>query len=228
MKKVILLALMAVAFVIHAFAQKAVFTQRLMQDSCAFASIGRNLYFILEPGYRLTLQGMEGKDTTTLVITVLKETRKIGNVETRIVEEAETVAGKPVEISRNFFAFCKQTGSVYYFGEEVDMYKAGKVVSHEGSWMAEGKNKAGVQMPGLVLNGSRYYQEIAPAVAMDRAEVISLTETIKTPAGNFTNVLKTEETSPLEPKSKEYKYYAPGVGLIKDDHLLLTKYGFVK
>lgn len=228
MKKIILLALMAVAFVIHAFAQKAVFTQRLMQDSCAFASIGRNLYFILEPGYRLTLQGMEGKDTTTLVITVLKETRKIGNVETRIVEEAETVAGKPVEISRNFFAFCKQTGSVYYFGEEVDMYKAGKVVSHEGSWMAEGKNKAGVQMPGLVLNGSRYYQEIAPAVAMDRAEVISLTETIKTPAGNFTNVLKTEETSPLEPKSKEYKYYAPGVGLIKDDHLLLTKYGFVK
>ena len=83
-------------------------------------------------------------------------------------------------------------------------------------------------MPGLVLLGARYYQEIAPKTAMDRAEIISLTETKQTPAGTFTNCLKTEETTPLEPKDNEYKLYAPGIGLIQDEDLLLTKYGFVK
>ncbi len=215
----------------HASAQQKeqgeTFTTSLMQDSCVFTTTGRNTYFILEPGYQQVLRGIEGRDTTTLIITVLNETRKIGRVETRIIEENEMVNGKPIEISRNFFAFCKQTGSVYYFGEEVDIYKGGKVVSHEGAWTAEGKNRPGVQMPGLILLGAKYYQEIAPAVAMDRAEIISMTETMKTPAGNFTGVLKTKETTPIELHDKEYKYYAPGIGLIKDEELLLVKYGFV-
>ncbi len=162
------------------------------------------------------------------MITVLNETRKIGNVETRIVEENESENGKPVEISRNFFAFCRQTGGVYYFGEEADIYKNGKMTKGRDAWTAEGNNRAGLAMPGLVLLGSRYYQEIAPGKAMDRAEIDSTSETKTTPAGAFTNCLKTEETTPLEPKEKEYKLYAPGIGLIQDEDLLLTKYGFVK
>ena len=204
------------------------FTESLMQDSCTFATTGRNSFFILEPGYQLTLEGMEGKDSVRLVITVLNETKKIGNVETRVVEENESANGKTVEVSRNYFAFCKETSSVYYFGEEVDMYKNGKVVSHDGAWTAKGNNKAGVALPGLILLGSRYYQEIAPGIAMDRAEITSINEMMETPAGKFTNVLITEETTPLEPKDISYKLYAPGIGLIKDDKLVLKKYGFIK
>ncbi len=81
-------------------------------------------------------------------------------------------------------------------------------------------------MPGMVLLGARYYQEIAPGVAMDRAEIVSTDESMATPAGTFESCLKTEETTPLEPEEKEYKYYAPGVGLIKDEDLLSTQYGF--
>lgn len=204
------------------------FTETLMQDSCTFATTGRNLYFILEPGYQLVLEGVEEKKATRLVITVLNETKKIAGIETRIVEENESANGKTVEISRNFFAFCKQNGSIYYFGEEVDMYKNGKVVSHEGAWTATGNNKAGISMPGLILLGARYFQEIAPGIAMDRAENISTSERLNTPTGKFINVLKIEETTPLEPKMKDYKMYAPGVGLIKDGDLLLTKFGFIK
>ena len=203
------------------------FTQSFMQDSCSFETTGRNPYFILEPGYQLVLEGMEGKDKIKLVITVLNETKKIGNIETRIVEENESANGNTVEISRNYFAFCKQSNSVFYFGEEVDMYKNDKIINHEGAWAAEGNNKAGVLMPGIILLGSRFYNEIAPGVAMDRVEIISVTETLQTPAGIFINCLKTEETSPLEPKAKEYKVFAPGIGLIKDGGLLLTKYGFI-
>lgn len=222
-RNLILISLLLPAF-ISASAQDRRFTEDLMQRDCTFDATGRNQYFILEPGYQLTLESKAAR----LVITVLNETRKIGNIETRVVEENESENGKTVEISRNFFAFCRQTSSVYYFGEEVDVYKDGKIASHEGAWLAGGNNRAGVAMPGLVLLGARYYQEIAPGIAMDRAEIISTGETRRTPAGNFTNCLKTEETNALNPREKEYKFYAPGVGLIQEEDLLLTKYGFVK
>ena len=232
MKKISTLCFVILSLCVNTLAQNKTsgkqFTDSFLQDSCSFQTTGHNNYFILEPGYQLVLEGMEGKDKIKLVITVLKETKKIGNVETRIVEENESANGKTVEISRNFFAFCKQTGSVFYFGEEVDMYKNGKIINHEGAWIAEGNNKAGIMMPGIVLIGARFYNEIAPGVAMDRVEIISLKDTLQTPAGIFYNCLKTEETTPLEPKTKEYKLFTPGIGLIKDGDLLLTKYGFVK
>jgi len=183
---------------------------------------GRNPYFILEPGQQLVFE--DGKER--LVITVLDETKTVDGVETRVVEERETNDGKPVEVSRNYFAISRRTNSVFYFGEDVDMYKDGKVVSHEGAWLA-GINgaKFGLMMPGQVLLKARYYQEIAPKVAMDRAEILSMSEIVKTGAGEFRNCLKSEETTPLEPKAKEYKYYAPGIGLVQDGSLKLVKYG---
>jgi hypothetical protein len=204
------------------------FTSSVMQDSCSFTTVGRNAYFILEPNYQLMLEGIEGNDTTRLIITVLNETQKIAGIQTRIVEENESVNGKVVEISRNFFAFCKETSSVFYFGEDVDIYKNGKIVNHEGAWVAEGSNKAGIGLPGLFLLGSKYYQGIAPGIAMDRAEIISVNEMQETPSGKYNNVLKVEETTALDPKDISYKLYAPGIGLIKDGNLLLKKYGFLK
>src|SRR6185503_21318022 len=108
------------------------------------------------------------------------------------------------------------------------MYKKEKVVSHEGAWIAEGKNKPGVVMPGKLMVGASYLQENAPGVAMDRAKIISLRENVETPSGKFTNCLKTEESSALHPGAKEFKFYAAGIGLVKEEELLLVKYGFVK
>ena len=73
----------------------------------------------------------------------------------------------------------------------------------------------------------KYYQEIAPGVAMDRAEVVSLTETCETPAGKFPNCLKVKEGSALEFWAREYKYHAPGIGLVRDEDLELVSYGYV-
>ena len=204
------------------------FTSSFNLEGCTFVTNGSNPYFILEPGYELILEGKDGKDSARLVITVLNETRKIGDIETRVVVEHESVNGEVIEISRNYFAFCKQTGSIFYFGEDVDMYKNGKVDNHSGSWIATGNNKPGIAMPGQILLGARYYQEIAPGIAMDRAEIINAEEILKTPSGEFKNVLKTQEGTALEPKEKEFKYYATGIGLIKDEELLLVKYGFKK
>ena len=191
-------------------------------EKADLVATGRNPYFILEPGYFLVLEG----DTEQLKITVLEETRKVDGVETRVVEERGTKNGKLEEVARNYFAISKRTNSVFYLGEEVDNYKNGKVVDHEGSWLAGVKGaKFGLLMPGTPLLKARYYQEVAPGAAMDRAEILSTVETVATPAGTFRNCLKVEESTPLEPGKKEYKYYAPGVGLVQDGALKLRAYG---
>ena len=204
------------------------FAESFGHDSCTFSTTGRNPYLVLEPGYQLMLQGIDEGDTVVLVITVLNETKRVGEILTRIVEERESKNRALVDISRNFYAICQASGHVFYFGEEVDIYKDGKVKSHDGSWIAGGMNRAGVIMPGSAEAGSWYCQEIAPCVAMDQAEIISASEILKTPAGEFRQCLKVRETTPLEPSSVEYKLHAPDIGLIKDGPLVLVHYGFVK
>jgi hypothetical protein len=224
----ILIALITMTFT-SAFAdsetrnvQTPQWTDSFPLESCNFSDTGRNDYFILQPGYRLVLKGNEDNDSVTLVITVLDETQEIDGVLSRVVEERESANGELIEVSRNFFAFCRTYGSIFYFGEDVDIYEDGQVVSHGGAWRA-GENgfRPGLMMPGLILAGATYYQEIAPKVAMDRARIVNTDTTIQTPWRVFEHCLVIEETSDLEPGSKEYKYYAPGVGLIRDGALWL-------
>ncbi len=191
-------------------------------DKQDLASTGRNPYFILEPGHYLVLRG----DDKELTITVLAETRMVDGVQTRVVEERETKGGKLSEVSRNYFAISKRTNDVFYFGEDVDIYEDGKVASHSGAWLS-GVNGArfGLFLPGRPSVNARYYQEVAPGVAMDRAEIVSLTDTVRTPAGEFKNCLKVKETTPLEPGVTDYKYYAPGIGMVQDGALKLVKSG---
>lgn len=187
------------------------------------ANVGENQYFILKPGYQLTLEGEEDGKAVRLVVTVLSETKSVGGFETRVVEERETQAGALAEVSRNYFAIGKGTNDLYYFGEDVDVYKGGKIVNHEGAWLhGTGGAKFGLMLPGTPAVGLRYYQELAPKVAMDRAEIVSLAERLTTPAGTFEKCLKTEETTPLEKGAREYKVYAPAVGLIRDGTLRLV------
>jgi hypothetical protein len=205
------------------------YTTSFMIENCTFSSTGTNPFFILKPGYQQVFRGEEDGEPVELVITVLNETKVVDGTETRVVEERESVDGELVEVSRNFFAICEETNSVFYFGEEVDDYEDGEIVSHEGEWLVgENGAEAGIAMPGTVLLGSRYYQEVAPGVALDRAEIVSMNETLETPAGTFEDVLAILETTPLELDASEIKYYAAGIGLLQDQELKLEEYGFVE
>jgi hypothetical protein len=204
-------------------------------SGCALTPTGRNDYFILEPGFQLVLEGSSAKvaitvlEDTKTVSGVLDESKKAKKVTTRVVEEREWKDGEVVEVSRNFFAICPTTKDVFYFGEEVDDYEDGEVVSHSGAWLAgERGAKAGLIMSGNPSVGMKYYQEIAPDVALDRAEIVSMDETLETPAGAFSNSLKTQEGTALNPDEKEFKTYAPGIGLSQEEALLLTDYGFIE
>lgn len=186
---------------------------------------GRNPFFILEPGFQLVLEGGGER----VIITVLDETVAVGPFTTRVLEEREWKNGALSEISYNYYAISKTTNDVFYFGEVVDMYKNGEVINHTGAWLAfQDDARPGLIMPGKPMVGFKHYQEIAPGKAMDRAEVQSVNETLSTPVGVFENCLKTLETTPLNPLERGYKTYAPGIGLIQDERLLLVEYGFVE
>ena len=180
---------------------------------------GTNPYITMQPGRVLKL--MSGKDT--LLITVLAETQEVDGVVAGVLEERESSNGELVEISRNFLATDRTTGDVYYFGEDVDNYQNGKVVNHDSAWRAGVAGaRFGLMLPARPVLHQAFYQEIAPGVAMDRVEIVSIDETVKTPAGTFEHCLHVRETTPLE-RGVSHKYYAPGVGIIKDDEFELVE-----
>ncbi|MBI5155024.1 hypothetical protein HZA57_07285 [Candidatus Poribacteria bacterium] len=180
---------------------------------------GRSEFFVLEPGHQIVL----ASDDEKVTITVLEQTKEIAGVTTRVVEEREEEDGELHEISYNYFAMDQDRGDVFYFGEEVDIYADGKVVHHEGAWLAgENGAMAGMMVPGKPEAGQKYFMEQSPGRAMDRAEVASVTESLATPAGDFTGCLKTIEGNPLKPRERDIKVYAPGIGLIQDEDLLLV------
>ena len=180
---------------------------------------GTNPYITMQPGRVLRLA--HGNDTLT--VSVVAGTQQVDGVTAGILEERETKNGKLVEVSRNFMATDRTTGDVYYFGEDVDTYKNGKVVNHESAWRAGSHGaRFGLMIPAKPAAADKFYQEIAPKIAMDRVEVLSTDETVKTPAGVFDHCVHLRETTPLE-HDVSHKYYAPGIGIIKDDEFELAE-----
>jgi hypothetical protein len=183
------------------------------------APAGVNTYLTLQPGRALKLAA--GKDRLT--VSILPGSKIVDGVTVGVLEEREEKDGQLIEVSHNYFATDSKTGDVYYFGEDVDSYKDGKIINHESAWLAGEKGaRFGLMMPGKPKSGDKFYQEIAPKVALDRVEILSVDETVKTPAGTFRHCVHLRETTPLE-SDVSHKYYAPGVGMIKDDEFELAE-----
>jgi hypothetical protein len=150
--------------------------------------------------------------------------------EQRLLDKTEVVAGVPVsvvevndyesdELVEHTFDYYAQhhDGSVWYFGERIDNIEGGKVVAHEGQWMAgEGNAKPGLFMPVDPKVGQEFEQERAPGVAEDRSTVLEVGLAVTTPAGRFTDCIKTKDFAPSE-KTTEFKYYCRGVGLVREE-----------
>lgn len=219
------------------------FTRDFRVEDCSWSPRGeQNPFFSLQPGYQIVLEGEEEDEGEVVeieaVTTVLRQKKRITfesargetiSLKARVVEERESEDGELVEISRNWFARCVETGDIYYFGEDVDDYEDGEIVSHDGAWIA-GENGAlpGIIMPGTFLLGSKYYQEIAPGVAMDRGRNVDMGLEVSTSAGTFTECVAVIDSSFLDPEAEDLKIYCPGVGIVVDEDLTLTEYGQVQ
>ena len=95
---------------------------------------------------------------------MLDQTRQVHGVETRIIVEHETLGGQLIEVSSNYFAISKKTGDVFYVGEDVDMFKDGRVSSNEGSWHAgmNGARFGGCKCRGRLCPARGIFRSLRP------------------------------------------------------------------
>jgi hypothetical protein len=179
-----------------------------------------NRYLPLEPGNRWVYES-SGVDPETITVTVTEDTREVQGVTTTVVHDVVRDAdGRLVEDTFDWFAQ-DTAGNVWYFGEDTTEYDDRGRPDDAGSWEAgvDGA-QAGVVMLAEPRVGDGYQQESYPGEAEDQGQVLSLDESVNVEFGSFTDVLQTEDTTPLEPGLVERKYYAPGVGLVLEETVL--------
>ena len=178
-----------------------------------------NPYLPLSSLKQDVLEGREGGKQVRVERTVRPERRRTFSiagqkVESLAVEDREWENGELAEATMDYFAQADD-GTVYYLGEEVDEYKNGKVAGHEGAWMyGADTKKLTPQMPGNPRVGDKFNSEDVSKTIFEQDEVTSLSETVTVPAGTYRDCLKIKET--LADGSTEYKYYAKGIGCVRE------------
>lgn len=173
-----------------------------------------NAYLPLTPGNAWRYDVTEGGEITEqIAVRVTYDTREVAGVVTTVVHDVVTDAsGTVIEDTYDWFAQDTR-GNVWYFGEDTTAYDD-EVPSTEGSWEAgvDGA-QAGLVMAATPRVGDGYEQEFREGVAEDRAEVLSLDET----RGEWSGLVETLDTTPLEPGLEERKFYAEGLGLVLEE-----------
>jgi hypothetical protein len=163
-------------------------------------------------------EGDDGIERTRIESRTLTQTRVVMGITVTVLQESEYVDGEIVEVAHDFFAQHRRTGDVYYFGEDVDNYRNGRIANHNGAWVAGvGRNEPGIIMLAQPRVGQTYQQEFAPGEAEDRGTVMALDETVKVPAGEFSGCVKIKDTTPLEPDVEEFKWFCPGIGMVREE-----------
>lgn len=165
------------------------------------------------------LEGTEDGKKTRVERTAKPEVHKTftiagQKVEAMAVEDRVFENGQLAEVALDYFAQ-DDNGTVYYLGEEVDEYKDGKIISHDGTWML-GKDTAvpGVQFPAHPKVGDVFRSEDVSKDISEIDEIVSLSEAVTVPAGTYANCVKVKET--LADGTTEFKYYAKGVGVVRE------------
>ena len=186
-------------------------------DPNNFVTTIDNPYFPRLPGSKYVYEGHTEEGMERVVLEILGETKVVMGVTTTIMRDTVTIDGEIVEDTYDWFAQDKE-GNVWYFGEAVNDYENGQLVSKAGSW------EAGVDgaLPGIVMYGTPaahvgevYLQEYYKGEAEDTAELISANEAVTIPLGNFDDVIQTYDYTPLDAEAQEHKFFAAGIGEIK-------------
>jgi hypothetical protein len=160
-------------------------------------------------------QGTELKVTRTL----LERTRRFHYrgqaIDAVVVRDRVLGEGKLIELTHDYFAQ-DDAGTVYYLGEDVNEYRDGKVVSHEGEWrLGRDTKKIGVLMPAHPKLGDSFKSERVPHIAHETDHVVAVGAKAKAGGHSYRNVIKVRENA-RPPRETEFKKYARGTGVITE------------
>jgi hypothetical protein len=173
-----------------------------------------NAWFPLTPGKVLVYTGDKDRVPALDIFAPTPRTKVIDHIRTRVVEDRLYTEGFLAERTSDYYAQ-DRCGNVWYFGEDTaELSRHGKVTSRSGSFHA-GVNHAepGVFMQAHPQIAREFRQEWAPGQAEDRYHALDLASSASVPFGSFDGrLLRTAETTALEPGVLDNKYYLRGVG----------------
>ncbi len=184
-----------------------------------------NPYFPLPIGQARIFQSETEDGMETVVEEVLDTTRVVAGVECVAVRVREWLGELLLEDSEDWYAQ-DDAGNVWYMGETVINYEYDDEdnlvdTNSDGSWEAGadvagvGSNAiAGIIMKADLVVGDSYSQETYAGEAEDMGAIVALSEPVVLACGTAYTCLKTRDWNPLETDSTEFKYYAPGVGIV--------------
>jgi hypothetical protein len=200
-------------------------------DAANFVAVVDNPWFPLKPGTTYTYRGAKEGTKAVDVYTVTRKTKVVAGVKATVVHDELFLNGRLAERTDDWYAQDKQ-GNVWYLGEATaELNGSGNVIGTGGSWET-GVNGArpGIYMPAQPRIGVAAAQEHFPGEAEDYFVVLLTNVTTKVPIGSFKGVLVTAEWTPLEPNILTKKFYAKGLGELReadvvggDEKLELTK-----
>jgi hypothetical protein len=177
-----------------------------------------NPWFPLEPGTTVVLRGSEDGEHFRERVRVTDRIRVVEGVRTRVVRDVLRRAdGSLAERTTDFYA-ADDAGNVWYFGENTATYlRNGHLDSREGTWLA-GRHGA---RPGIIMKAhpkatDAYRQEFYPGHAEDQAWTVGFKASLRTPLRRFRHVLRSFEWTRLEPGVVSVKFYARGVGIVRE------------
>lgn len=185
-----------------------------------FSTTITNKYFSIAPGKKMTFEAQTKDGPEKIEITIEGGTKNIGGVDTVIYRDKVFVADQLVEDTRDYLAQHKN-GDVWYFGEDVDNYVKGVFKDHHGTFMHGQKGaKAGIWIKADQKVGDSYRQEYYKGIAEDMRNVVAVDQTVVTKQATYKGCVEFYDWTPLEPSSKEHKYYCPEVaGELVSEHL---------
>lgn len=172
-----------------------------------------NPYFPLPPGAKWTYEATTADGVEHDEFVVTSDSKTVNGVDVVVVRDTVWVDGVLVEATDDWFVQ-DEAGNVWYFGEETCEYTNDECVDTVGSWEygIDGA-QPGILMPATpAVDGQPYFQEYYVGEAEDVGEVVEVGISVSVPAGDYTDCIKTHDTSHLDATLDEHKVYCPGVG----------------
>ena len=176
-----------------------------------------NPYFPLRPGTIARYRGTEDGERFRETVTVTRRTKTILGVRTTVVRDVlRHRDGSLAEKTVDWYA-ADNDGNVWYFGENTATYEDGQLDSREGSWQA-GVDGAvpGTIMPADPRPTDAYRQEFLRGHAEDQAWIVQRNAVVRVPYGKLRHVVRSFEWTRLEPRVLSAKFYAPGLGIVRE------------
>lgn len=157
--------------------------------------------------------GAEDGEKLRVEISLLPETRlvewegrQVQTVATQLVAYRDSSVA---EVAIDLYAQ-DETGAVWHFGEDVANYEGGRLVGHEGTWLAGRDGRPTMAMPADPQEGDVFRSESHPGTDFGKVTVTSAGQAVDGPRGRVAGALRIEER--LVDGTSEEKTFAPGYG----------------